>query len=285
MRTSIREQWLKLATTAAIQRTKDMSFEEQNSFWLQHNLIFKPFSKLQDIIYFVTGSHQDQQIRWDICNDCDSINLVEDDGHNDVICCDCGMVQSYCPIFIYGEITNGYQYNTRKCYTRKDHLECILIEFQCGRIRDMEQILYDIQSRFSKLGLETSFKNVQSSLRKLGYCQHYLHIPSILYHLDPEHFKPWKPCSNTIEKTIWIFHQYEEHFESFKIEHSTGRKNSLNYHYILFKILQLIGEQDIPFRFLSMPKGKRTLLEHEYIWNNICPKLKLDFRVNTYSVP
>ena len=258
-----------------------MSFEDQNSFWLKNNLLFAPNSNLKDLIQFVTGNSQIVQDPWYMCSECNSDHLVEDDAHNDVICTVCGFIQPYPPIFIYGEITNGYQYNTKKCYTRKDHLECILVELQCGRSRDMYQIVQDIQEKLDQLHLPVTFTNVQKNLRKLGYYQHYLHIPSILNMLCPTKFKPWNPSKNIINNLLGLFCQYEERFERYKIQNNVTRKNSLNYHFILIKLFQFVNEKDIPYRFLSIPKGKKTILEHEEIWSSISTRLVCHMNTST----
>jgi len=124
---------------------------------------------------------------------------------------DCGIVQNYPPDFLNGKISDGYQYTNKKCYTRMDHLKSILIELQCGRSREIESIGQHVQEYLYLNRKLVTFTNVRGCLRKLGYHQHYLHIPSILNYLKPQEFKAWTPSNGSIPRILGLFNQYQEH--------------------------------------------------------------------------
>lgn len=261
------------AIEAALKRTKGMNEMEQNEFWLANNFVFKEYSSLESIMDFVGGNSINQQVQHHKCHACNSIQIVQEEETADVICEDCGVVQPYPANFLNGRISEGYQYTSRKCYTRADHLKSILIELQCGRSREIQVLAEDVEAHLKKIKKKIDFKNVRGCLRKLGYYQHYLHIPSILNYLMPQEYKAWKPGNGSIDKLLALFHQYQEHFENYLWGHAVQRRNSLNYHYILLKLFVLIQDHDIPSRFLHGPKGKKSIVEHEMIWNVIEPKL------------
>jgi hypothetical protein len=270
---SMRKRWMDAAIEAALKRTRGMDEVEQNEFWLEHNFVFKEYSSLQCIMDFVGGNCTNQQVECYTCHACDSIRIVQEEETADVICEDCGIVQSYPASFLNGRISEGYQYTNRKCYTRADHLKSILIELQCGRSREIQELAEDVEAHLKEKKKQINFKNVRGCLRKLGYYQHYLHIPSILHYLLPQQYKPWKPGHGSVDRLLALFHQYQEHFENYLLEHAIKRRNSLNYHFILQKLFVLIEDHDIPSRFLHGPKGKKSILEHETIWSVVEPKL------------
>ena len=251
-----------------------MTETEQNEFWLQYNFVFKPHSSLESIMHFVGKSSFNGQVECCVCHACDSIDIVQEEETADVICESCGVIQKYPAHFVNGRISEGYQYTTKKCYTRMDHLKSILIELQCGRSKEICDIGQDVHEFLLLKKRDVNFKNARSSLRKLGYFQHYLHLPSILNFIDPKLFKAWKPSHGSVERILGLFNQYQEHFENYLHQHpSSKRKNSLNYHFILEKLFGMIDDEDVPFRFLHGPKGKKSILEHELIWKNIGPRL------------
>jgi hypothetical protein len=261
------------AIDAAMKRTKDMDESEQNEFWLEHNFVFKEFSSLESIMQFVGGNTLNRQVECYTCHVCDSINIVQEEETADVICEDCGIVQCYPASFLNGRISEGYQYTSRKCYTRTDHLKSILIELQCGRSREIQELAESVKEHLQQCGKTIDFKNVRGCLRKLGYYQHYLHIPSILNYLSPKEYKAWTPAPGSVDRILGLFHQYQEHFENYLVQHTIKRRNSLNYHFILIKLFALIHDQDIPYRFLHGPKGKKSVIEHETLWKVIEPQL------------
>jgi len=260
------------AIETAKKRIRGMTDSEQNEFWLQYNFIFKERSSLESMMDFVGDSTFNREIQCYTCHSCYSEYLVQEEEKFDVVCVDCGIVQNYPPDFLNGKISDGYQYTNKKCYTRMDHLKSILIELQCGRSREIESIGQHVQEYLYLNRKLVTFTNVRGCLRKLGYHQHYLHIPSILNYLKPQEFKAWTPSNGSIPRILGLFNQYQEHFEAYVYKCKIKRRNSLNYHFILLKLFDLIDDQDVPTRFLFGPKGKKSLQEHHEIWNVIAPK-------------
>lgn len=143
-----------------------------------------------------------------------------------------------------------------------DHLDNILLELQCGRSRDLENIAEHVSSQLDKV----DYIGVRKSLRKLGYKQHYLMIPSIMHQIDPKQFPPWVPKRGQVGKIKKYYYKYLDRFGGLPLEAKGGKKNNLNYHFCIQKIAMVLGIKEI-VPFLNPPKGKKTIQRHEHIWS------------------
>lgn len=112
-----------------------------------------------------------------------------------------------------------------------------------------------------------SYYRVRKALRPLGYKQHYLMIPTLLYYLNPS-FVPLQLSPQEVAQILrWIQHytrlwtQYPSYFE--------GRKNGLNYAFLLMKFLQHLHHPILPW--FCGPRGYLSKKQHERIWKTIEP--------------
>lgn len=267
-----RKQWIAQAEQVALKKTEHLSFAQQNEFWLKHAKLFLPFSNLRAVMKFCGEPMSEPEYDPYVCTSCDSERLMEDEAHNDTICTDCGLIQPYPVTSVKARLLEGQAYIRKKGYTPEDHMSSILTEMQCGRVRDMEDILEHIGGYLKQEGKEVTFMNVRNCLRKLGYKQHYLMIPSILHGLDRHKFKPWVMEQGCLKNVQALFFQYKQIYQHVEKE---NRKNSLNYHYLLVQFCKMLQVQDVPTRFLRTPQGIKSIQQHDRLWSKILPHLVL----------
>lgn len=272
---SERKWWLEHAESIAAQRIVTMSEREQNEFWLNTARLFLPCSSLQGLQEFCGVECNPPEPPIDQCLECEGLSLVYDEKQNDILCSDCGLVQPGPVPRFKNRLQSGQAYISKRGYFPEDHMSAILIEMQCGRSRDLSDLIQDCAQHLQKTNQIITFLNVRSCLRRLGYRQHYLMLPSILHGLDREQFKPWIVSSTCLRQIQGLFFQYKVCFDQLSSSEKEYRKNSLNYHFLLIQFCKLLGIQDIPWRFLRLPQGQSSLKQHDRLWNKISFQLIL----------
>lgn len=266
-----RKEWMAQAEKIALQRCQGLSCTEQNQFWLEHHRLFLPHSPLHQLMAFCGQKSMDYPYDPYICSECDSTELQEDEAHSDTICVACGLVQPWPVTSMKHRLLEGQAYIRKKGYTPEDHMASILTEMQCGRSRDMQNIVEDIAAHLRQEDI--TFMKVRGCLRQLGYKQHYLMLPSILHGLDRHKYRPWVMQKGALKNIQALFFQYKKIYENMKPVEKEYRKNSLNYHYLLIQFCKMLGIPDIPLRFLRTPQGTKSIEQHDRLWKKIQPLL------------
>ena len=159
-------------------------------------------------------------------------------------------------------------------YKRINHFREILAQFQAKETTQIpEDVLSNIKNQIKKerITLE-SMTNTKAKdiLKKLGYNKYYEHIPFIK---DKLGIKP-PVMSPELEDTLCnlfmdIQKPYSKHCPD-------DRVNFLNYYYVLYKMCELLGEEE----FLScfpMLKDPVKRIEQDEIWKKICKELQWEF--------
>lgn len=200
------------------------------------------------------------------CLECDSSSLQYDSLCDETICPNCGLVQHYnqaMPVH-RGYLPDTFSKIKSTQYKEVVYLKLRLTELQCG----VEKIPLDMIEK-----LEVHFKShplniytLRKALNYFGYKQLYLRIPIILYTLDPEKYPPMRLTSRQVSKIVNLFKHYLSIWQSLPKSKRCGRKNFLNYQFVLKKIFIQLGLESC-IKFLNLPRGKKTLKEHEYIWS------------------
>lgn len=203
------------------------------------------------------------------CKDChgDGNYLVYDSRADETSCRSCGFVQPFNHTCFTGY--NEYLPDTsvrisKSIYKQKDYLERKLDELACARIVVSEEIINQVVLELN--GSEANLKNIKQILFKMGHKQKYLQIPTILYTLDPNKFPPIKLSCHQRIKVVNMFSSYIAVFDQIN---QKRRKNLLNYHFVLKQIFQFLKIKIYPHHF-NLPKGRKTLENHEEIWKDIC---------------
>jgi hypothetical protein len=159
-------------------------------------------------------------------------------------------------------------------YKRINHFREILAQFQAKETTQIpEEVLINIKNQIKKERITLkSMTNTKAKdiLKKLGYNKYYEHIPFIK---DKLGIKP-PVMSPELEDTLCnlfmdIQKPYSKHCPD-------DRVNFLNYYYVLYKMCELLGEEE----FLScfpMLKDPVKRIEQDEIWKKICKELEWEF--------
>jgi len=241
--------------------------EDKDVFWLKHHKYLHPSLTTKDaVLEFLhpgkIGPVQPVKYYPNICESCNSDGVVLDKRLDDWLCADCGIIQQKTrePFKLVVPESSVYKHNV--------HLHQILHEMQCLRHAIPDGLIDDVKEF---LGASCDYQSIKKSLRKLGYKQHYNMVPTIQSKLDPT-FKPLDLTREQEEDITGYFNQY------IALGKLPGKKNRLNYHFVIGKICEML-EYDWVLPHLHPPKGKKSLEEHERLWDFICDKLKWNIQI------
>lgn len=231
-------------------------------FWLQHSRYLTSDISEQEKLQFLHPDRvfvNEDPIRYNECEFCNEDNTVFYDPVSDQYTChECGFCQqqSRSPLLRYIPESSVYKHSV--------HFHQILHEMQCLRESLPGNLINDIKD-----GVDPpyTYERIKKSLRKLGYQQHYSMVYSIQQALDPT-FKPLHLTPQQEEKMQGYFFQYVA------LGPIGGRKNRLNYHFVIGKIAKMCGYYEFIEPYLHPPKGKKALDASEVIWAQVCAKLK-----------
>lgn len=200
------------------------------------------------------------------CIDCSSHSLVHDSIYDETICTACGVVQHYnqtLPIHT-GYLPDTFSKIKSTQYKEIVYLKLRLTELQCGVLKISPEMIEKLKEHFQSRPL--TIYTLRKALNYFGYKQLYLRIPIILYTLDPEKYPPMKLSSRQVSKIVNLFKHYLSIWQTLPTSKKCGRKNFLNYQFVLKKIFIKLNLEHC-VKFLNLPRGKKTLKQHEYIWS------------------
>lgn len=158
-------------------------------------------------------------------------------------------------------------------YKRMNHLSEWLNHFQARettRVPDafVDQVTANLPKNADRAA---TFMDVNLTLRAIGirnYYDHAMQIYSRITGHDPVRLDP-----QVEERVRLMFLRIQDPF----IKHRPAdRKNFLSYPYVIFKILQLLGNVQV-LPYLTLLKGKQVLRKQEEIWIKICEDVGWDF--------
>jgi len=193
------------------------------------------------------------------------------------MCADCGVFYDKTE-FVVTDLTN-YIVKQKRIYKKLDHFKEVLGQFQGreGKIvpkEVLQQIRSDLADKFwVKPGGEITHEDVKKSLRRLKlrkYVENSFYICHALSGKDTPYIK-----KDTEEKMIKQFRQIENAYCS--VKGWFARRSFLNYYYIIYKLLDLLKQDDLLPK-IPLLKTKLRLRQHDAIWNKICDELGWTFR-------
>lgn len=230
-------------------------------FWLEHNKYLRYDTPEQDKLNFLHPDRvfaSDPHMIYNECEACGEDGVFFEPALDQYTCHDCGFCQknSRSPLVRYIPESSVYKHSV--------HFHQILHEMQCLRESLPLNLINDIKDG---LPPPYTYERIKKSLRGLGYHQHYSMVYSIQQILDPT-FKPLRLDPRQEEKMQGYFFQYVS------LGAIGGRKNRLNYHFVIGKIAKMCGYYDFIQPYLHPPKGKKSVDAAEVIWTQVCQKLK-----------
>lgn len=194
-----------------------------------------------------------------------------------MVCTQCGCVSSYIDSttnsMAYGEeIDFSQQYS----YRRANHWKLAVAQLQAIENTEVKQdvldkVLEELYARGITKPEDVTPKILREVLKKLKLRKCYDHIPQIYSRITgvpPIRFTP------EIEEQLRLM------FIAIQIPFSkvapVARKNFLSYKYLLHKVAELCGFDEI-LPFLSLLKGKDKLMRQDAIYKGICQQLNWQY--------
>lgn len=159
-------------------------------------------------------------------------------------------------------------------YKRINHFREILSQFQAKETTQIPaDIIENIQTQIKKerIQLESiTNKKTKEILKKFGYNKYYEHIPFIK---DKLGIKPPIMSPELEEKLCNLFMEIQRPYAKFCPD---DRVNFLNYYYTIYKLCELL-EEDQFLPYFPMLKDREKRIEQDEIWKNICKELNWQF--------
>lgn len=203
----------------------------------------------------------------DICSVCNigEMTPLEDEGV--LICNNCAV---HIPYLIENEKPSYKEPPKEVCfysYKKITHFKEIIAQFQGKETTQIPNDHIDIieqQIKKERINMsELTYKKMKEILKKLELNKYYEHIAFIKNKLGI----PPPVFSQELEETL--YNLFMEILVPYAQVCPNTRVNFLNYHFVLYKLLELLGEtQYLPN--IPMLKDRVKLIEQDNLWRQIC---------------
>jgi len=211
------------------------------------------------------------------CTQCGArFSMIFDEISSEDICIECGAME-----YVQGEEVGFKEEQEMEkhivySYKRENHFNEWVSQFQAKESTSVPpEVLEDLRSEFRKQKVkdlsEITHEKVKALLKKLNKSKYYEHVPyiaTILNGIQP----PTMPQSLE-ERLRLMFYQIQKPFEKHRPK---DRKNFLSYSYTLYKLCELLGEDDYLPCF-PLLKSKEKLYKQDEIWKGICGDLRWEW--------
>ena len=208
-----------------------------------------------------------------ICTKCNKGELIKSSYDGILICNKCYSINKY----LINNDKPSYKEPPKEisfyAYRRINHFKEILAQFQAKETTDIPiSIIEKIKSQIKKERIDINTltnKKTKDILKKLGFNKYYEHITFIK---DKLGIKP--PIMNPqLEETLCnLFIDVQIPYAKYC---PVDRVNFLNYYYTLYKLCELLGENEYLPYFPMLKEQKK--IEQDEIWKKICEDLNWDF--------
>jgi len=213
-------------------------------------------------------------IQTDICRFCNNGELIPIEHEGIMLCNMCSKSVKY---LIDNDKPSYKEPPKEVCfyaYKRINHFREILAQFQAKESTQIpDEVIENIKLQIKKERLsifQLNNKRAKEILKKLGYNKYYEHIPFIKDRLG---IKP-PIMSAALEITLCnLFMDIQSPYAKYCPD---DRVNFLNYYYTIYKLCELLG-QDQFLPFFPMLKDREKRIEQDEVWTKICQELNWEF--------
>ena len=209
-----------------------------------------------------------------ICSNCDNGELIFIESDGLIICNSCHKTTKY---YIENEKPNYKEPPKEVCfyaYKRINHLREILAQFQAKETTLIpDEVINNIKLQIKKERItldELTNKKTKEILKNLKYNKYYEHIPYIKEKLG---IKPPVMTQELEDKLCNLFTEIQPAYAKYCPKE---RVNFLNYYYTIYKLCELLNEQQF-LPYFPMLKDREKRMEQDYIWKKICQELDWEF--------
>lgn len=233
--------------------------------------------------------YQDVEQRWDEfpdevndhmklpCRGCGKLyTRVFDESLSEDVCRECGTSE-----YVLGEEVGFKEEQELEkhvicSYKRENHFNEWVSQFQAKESTSVPpEIITTLRSEFKKQKVkdvsEITHEKVKVILKRINLSKYYEHVPYIttmLSGITPPTMPP-----ELEHRLRLMFHAIQEPFEKHK---PSDRKNFLSYSFVLYKMCELLGEdQYLPC--FPLLKSKEKLYIQDRIWERMCEELQWEF--------
>jgi hypothetical protein len=215
----------------------------------------------------------------DECPNCgEDGNLVHFPETSDLTCQNCGAVVT---TLISEELTYREEQETSEkiinySYKRENHFNEWLSQFQAQEMTNIpDEVIEQLRSELKKMKIknleEITHARIRSLLKKLRLNKFYEHVPFITNILNG--IKP-PSMSQELEETLrMMFKDIQKPFDD---NCPADRKNFLSYSYVLYKMCELLGEDEF-LQYFPLLKSKEKLYQQDVIWSKITSQLQWEY--------
>jgi hypothetical protein len=175
--------------------------------------------------------------------------------------------------FVVHDLYN-YIAKIERCYKKLDHFKEVLCQFQA---REGKQIPAEILQKIREAlhtNSEPNYADIRNTLRQLKL-NRYVENIYFIHHVVTGQEAPHIPKLRE-EKMLRMFRQIERAFANTPEALRSKRKSFLNYFYVVYKLLELMGETELMGR-ISLLKTRLRVRQHDAVWRYICEELGWKF--------
>lgn len=199
-----------------------------------------------------------------------------------LICKKCGLSTQYIEMN-QNNVSFNEQMNMESsghcAYRRANHFSEWLNSLQARESTVIpEDILEAVRAEFRKARATTRAditpRCVKMHLKKLRLSKYYEHTYAICNALNGTPAPKLSPAVEARLKSM--FNEIEAPFEKWKSTMATKRKNMLNYGYCLYKMCELLGEDELLTHF-ALLKSQDKLYQMDAVWKKICAELHWEY--------
>tara|TARA_A100001011_G_scaffold196536_1_gene204843 strand:- start:1181 stop:2302 length:1122 start_codon:yes stop_codon:yes gene_type:complete len=260
-----------------INKTKvvDNFFTKSSNTTIKHNSnenISKYFSNIDDKYIDIDKCIQQSNI----CPNCKKGELIPVE-YEGVLICNNDMCAKQLRYLIENEKPSYKEPPKEVCfyaYKRINHFREILAQFQAKETTQIpdeiiENIKLQIQKERTNIA-DLNNKQAKDILKKLGYNKFYEHIPFIK---DKLGIKPPVMTPELEDKLCNLFMDIQHPYAKYC---PGDRVNFLNYYYTIYKLCELLDEEEF-LPYFPMLKDREKRIEQDEIWKKICAELGWQF--------
>ena len=184
---------------------------------------------------------------------------------DDNMCYECGCFIDK-PEFIVTDLYN-YKLRPQRMYHRLDHFKEVLGQFQGREGKHIPpEILHQIRCELPVFSEATAI-DVKKAMRKLKltkYMENFYYILFAVTGKQPPYIK-----REIEDKIVRMFKMINRVWCSIEKD---KRRSFLNYYYILFKLLELMGQTEL-LPSVPLLRTRLRLHQHDFIWKKVCDEL------------
>jgi len=181
------------------------------------------------------------------------------------MCYECGCFIDK-PEFIVTDLYN-YRAQPKRLYQRLDHFKEVLGQFQGREGKQIPpEILQQIRNELPVFS-EATAVDVKKAMRKLKltkYMENFYYILFAVTGKQPPYIK-----REIEDKIVRMFKMVNRVWGTVERD---KRRSFLNYYYVLFKLLELMGQTEL-LPQVPLLRTRLRLRQHDFIWKKLCEEL------------